>query len=197
MKRICLLCLIFVLLLVTAACSKVIESNNSEGSTKTTIEEQLAQEFTLESGTGFGKKLEDAWKEDKDNVDIAAMYHYYNAKFYDGTGKLDSAKNEMKNINPNYSGVMSDVIVEYGISLFDSIENWDVGSVEKSQHKNKTTDSKRKEIKAWINNRYDYYDKKEGKYCGDKYTKTIFNEAATYFGLTYEEINNVWSDLSL
>lgn len=159
------------------------------------IAQELADEFTLERGTGFGKKLEDAWKNDPDNEELSAMYHYYNAKFYDDIGQTDNAKNEMKNISPNYSGVMHDEIINYGKSLLGSM--WTNEHEEKVEHKEKISDGKRIEIKNWITQRYDYYDKLEGRYCGDKYTKTIFNEAATKFGFTYEEINNIWSDLPI
>lgn len=159
------------------------------------IVQELADEFTLESGTGFGKKLEDAWKNDPDNEELSAMYHYHNAKFYDDIGQTNNAKNEMKNISPNYSGVMHDEIINYGKSLLGSM--WADEHEEKVEHKEKISDGKRIEIKNWITQRYDYYDELEGRYCGDKYTKTIFNEAATKFGFTYEEIYNIWCDLPI
>lgn len=48
-------------------------------------------------------------------------------------------------------------------------------------------------IIRWIENRYDYYDSIEGKYTGDKYTKTIFNEAASRYNKTYDQISNIWN----
>lgn len=47
-------------------------------------------------------------------------------------------------------------------------------------------------IIKWIENRYDYYDKKAGKYTGDKYTETIFKEAAERYNKTVEEIDKIW-----
>lgn len=44
----------------------------------------------------------------------------------------------------------------------------------------------------WIEDRYDYYDKMEGRYAGDKYTTTIFNEAAKKYNKTYQEIDDIW-----
>lgn len=125
------------------------------------------------------------------------MYFYHGAKFYEGIEDLEMAKDSMKNISPYYNGVMSSEIVEYGVTLFDSIEEWNGDNTQKDEKKEKLTDNKRIEVKDWINNRYDYYDEKEGKYCGDKYSETIFNEAATEFGFTYQEIYNIWSDLPL
>lgn len=49
-------------------------------------------------------------------------------------------------------------------------------------------------IKQWIDKRYDYYDEIEGKYTGNKYTKTIFNEAAALFNKTYSQIDSIWGD---
>ena len=44
----------------------------------------------------------------------------------------------------------------------------------------------------WIEDRYEYYDKKAGYYTGDKYTKTIFNEAAERYNKTYLQISTIW-----
>lgn len=157
----------------------------------------LAKDFSTDIDSGYGKRLENAWKANKDNVEISAMYHYYNARFYEDINQISNAKNEMKNISPDYSGVMSSEIVKYGISLFGSKDNWGQGNGQKQEHIKNISDSKRKEIKNWIQTQYDYYDKIEGRYCGDKYTKKIFNDAAKKFGFTYEEIYNIWCDLPI
>lgn len=157
----------------------------------------LEKRFTTEHGTGYGKELEDAWKQDKDNVELSAMYHYYNAEYYEGLGEVDAAKIEMRNINPNYTGVMSDEIVKYGIKMFESKEVWNMNSVEGEKSKKKLTDTQRQEIKKYIQQRYDYYDKKEGKYCGEKYTDTIFKEASQKYGFTVAETYNIWSNLDI
>lgn len=173
------------------------DSQSTSTDSSVTQAEQLASEFTLDFSSSYGKKLEDAWLEDQSNVEISAMYHYYNAKMYDSIGSPDMACDEMKHISSSYSGVMSQEILQYGLEIFGSISEWDGGTTSKQQHEKTITDSKRAEIKNWINDRYDYYDNLEGKYCGDKYTDTIFNEAAEKFGFTYEEIYNIWCDLPL
>ena len=119
----------------------------------------LAKDFSTDVDSGYGKRLENAWKAHKDNVEISAMYHYYNARFYEDINQISNAKNEMKNISPNYSGAMSSEIVKYGISLFGSKENWGQGNGQKQEHTKSISDSKRKEIKNWIQSQYDYYDK--------------------------------------
>lgn len=53
------------------------------------------------------------------------------------------------------------------------------------------TSDQKLEIIRWIENRYEYYDNKEGRYCGDKYTRTIFQEAATKYNKTYGEIDAI------
>lgn len=58
----------------------------------------------------------------------------------------------------------------------------------------KLTYAQRKYIKQWIDARYDYYDNKEGKYTGNKYTETIMNEAANRFNKTYSQIKTIWGD---
>ena len=115
--------------------------------------------------SGYGKRLENTWKAHKDNVEISAMYHYHNARFYEDINQISNAKNEIKNISPDYIGVMSSEIVKYGISLFGSKENRRQGNGQKQEHTKSISDSKRKEIKNWIQTQYDYYDKIEERYC--------------------------------
>lgn len=205
-KRIMALVIISTTVLVTVSGCGQKNDNNlsaSQSSNKSSTENKndkvkdLAKRFTKEHGTGYGKELEDAWKQDKNNVELSAMYHYYNADFYESVGQADNAKIEMRNISPNYTGVMSDEIVKYGIKLFGSKEAWSGSGVEGTKSKKKLTDTQRKEIKNYVQKRYDYYDKKEGKYCGDKYTDTIFKEASQKYGFTATEIKNIWSDLDV
>ena len=47
-------------------------------------------------------------------------------------------------------------------------------------------------ITRYIEDRYDYYDKLEGRYTGDRYTNSIFNEAAAKFGVTSDFIYSFW-----
>ena len=198
--------LVITTLVVLALCFLVSCSTETETTNEPSIEstkanqdlaQQLANEFTFEAGTGYGKKLEDAWKANPEDEQIAAMYFYYNAKFYYDIDKKDMAVNEMKRISPNYTGVMNKEIISFGLILFDSKDTWASEYENKNDSINKITDAQRTTIKNWINNRYDYFDNIEGQYTGDKYTVTIFIEAADEFGYTYEEISNIWSDLPI
>ena len=53
-------------------------------------------------------------------------------------------------------------------------------------------DSQKKSIGYFIKGRYDYYDKQNGGYAGDKYSDTIMREAADKYGLTVEHLNIIW-----
>ena len=61
----------------------------------------------------------------------------------------------------------------------------------------KNSDAYKFTVYQWIKTRYEYYDKLEGEYAGDKYTTTIFTEASELFGVSYEFVDNVWADTSL
>ena len=54
------------------------------------------------------------------------------------------------------------------------------------------TKSQKLNIIYWIEARYEYYDNVAGGYSGDKYTETIFNEAAGRYNKTYEQIDSIW-----
>lgn len=48
------------------------------------------------------------------------------------------------------------------------------------------------EVKKWIEARYEYYDKIEGGYAGDKYTNTILQEASEKFDMSVTEVKQAW-----
>ena len=57
---------------------------------------------------------------------------------------------------------------------------------------NNLTKTQKLNIIYWIESRYEYYDKVAGGYSGDKYTKTIFNEASKKYNKTYQQIDTIW-----
>ncbi len=157
--------------------------------------EELAAKFTLDNSSGFAKELEDAWKADESNEEIAAMHYYATAKIYEQFHDMNMVIDALSNISPDYDGVMADEIIAYGEEVLIYTDVWEALFEGKKERRSKINDEKRSEIKKWINDRYSYYDKKEGKYSGDKYTKTIFEEASELFEFSYAEIYNIWSDL--
>lgn len=54
------------------------------------------------------------------------------------------------------------------------------------------TNADKKEICEYMFERYDYYDALYGGYSGDKYSDTVFQEAADKYGLTVEQISIIW-----
>ena len=57
------------------------------------------------------------------------------------------------------------------------------------------TNSDKKAICNYIQDRYDYYDSKNGGYAGDKYSDTIMREAATKYGITEEQAYIIWMNM--
>lgn len=50
------------------------------------------------------------------------------------------------------------------------------------------------DVYLYIQNQYYHYDSQEGKYCGDKYTKQVFEDACDYFSLPLEKIEEMYSE---
>ena len=50
------------------------------------------------------------------------------------------------------------------------------------------------DVYLYIQNQYYHYDSQEGRYCGDKYTKQVFEDACDYFNLSLEEIEKMYSE---
>ena len=50
------------------------------------------------------------------------------------------------------------------------------------------------DVYLYIQNQYYHYDSQEGRYCGDKYTKQVFEGACDYFSLPLEKIEEMYSE---
>lgn len=57
------------------------------------------------------------------------------------------------------------------------------------------TNSDKKAICNYIQDRYDYYDGVNGGYAGDKYSDTIMQEAAKKYGITGEQAYIIWMNM--
>lgn len=57
------------------------------------------------------------------------------------------------------------------------------------------TNSEKKAICNYIQDRYDYYDSVNGGYAGDKYSDTIMQEAAKKYGITEEQAYIIWMNM--
>jgi hypothetical protein len=161
---------------------------------------ELAADFTMDGTSGYGKRLETAYEGNPSDPELSALYNYWNARFmddwYGGEEGKGKAKNEMSKISSDYSGVMAAEISKYAVGLFGSLDAWGGNVTKKAETSATLTSSKKAEIKKWIEDRYSYYDLIEGDYAGDKYTDTIFSEAAKKYGLTLAEVDEIWFSLN-
>lgn len=152
---------------------------------------------------GLSSTITEAWKNNPENQEVAALYFYYAALFWEDSNDIEKAKSEIRKIDPSYQGLLSQEIQDFGVHLLGSLDNWEkehlIGKeVLERQKARESGDLKLSiEIYNWIEQRYDYYDQKEGGYAGDKYSKTIYQEAANQFGITIEEIDSIRSDYNV
>ena len=51
-----------------------------------------------------------------------------------------------------------------------------------------------KRVYIWCQDRFDYYDKKEGYYTGDKHDDDVFEDAARHFGRSKSEVRKLYDD---
>lgn len=52
--------------------------------------------------------------------------------------------------------------------------------------------SEEEQIWRYCRDRWEYYDRLEGGYSGDKYTEDVFRDAATRFNITSSEAERIW-----
>lgn len=56
----------------------------------------------------------------------------------------------------------------------------------------KMTNAMKRAICSEIERKYDYYDNREGKYTGDKYSDIIWEEIQNKYNLTHTEVSIIW-----
>ncbi len=56
------------------------------------------------------------------------------------------------------------------------------------------TNSEKKQICEYIQSQYDYYDKLEGGYAGDKYSDQIWEEVMDQYGLEEWQVTSIWNN---
>ena len=49
----------------------------------------------------------------------------------------------------------------------------------------------------YIQNQYYHYDSQEGRYCGEKYTKQVFEDACNHFNLPLDKIEKLYNEYGL
>lgn len=200
MKKRIVVALILSLLLLAAGCRS--ESTTPTISPLENARNDVIDKWTTAEGElGTSRFIEDIYKEYPDDAVISNIYFYCIAKelygYYESLGNskyLDQAIEYAEKIDPAYSGELAEEIHTFVSKIMPSEisqEKHDTAS-QKEDKFNSLTNKEKKEICAYIESRYEYYDKINGGYSGDKYSDTIMKEAAQKYGLTVKQIDIIW-----
>ena len=195
-KKILIVILLFSLFIMVA-CAKEDPINAARN--------DVIKKWTTAAGElGTSKFIEDIYKEYPDDDVISNIYYYCIAKEqYDLYKSLDESEylsrsiEYLLKIDPDYSGELSDEIHSFIFQLTPSgISASEHQEAEKKENTyNNLTNSDKKKICEYIEDRYDYYDKINGGYSGDKYSDTIMQEAADKYDLTTTQIEIIWMNM--
>lgn len=214
MKRIISL-IVFILMLFCMACSSknVLESISSQDTNipaSITVEQQAFELFSkvAEDYKAYGKgakldykKLEDIYFENQDNQTIANLYWFCLANDYIRSGNImetDESQNIKEiaaKIDPKYSGEYAEMITGFAKEIlgndYDNIRSIAVSSQEKYDAMSIVDKA---QVIKYIYDQYDYYDAIDGKNTGDKYSETIWKDAAAKFGISNYHIDLIWAN---
>lgn len=153
----------------------------------------------LEDGMSRGKYIEDAWKENKEDEELSALYNYDTTLFYLDLDEIEKAKESMRKISPDYKGAYNKKITEQGLKLFGNKGSWEkqykvaIGVNKRTEERQKDADKTfEKDVIKYMEERYLFYDKNQGKQ--DKYSKIVFGETSEKFNITLEEVDIIWSE---
>lgn len=214
MKRgISLLATILIMLfLVACGVENNQESNPPEGANYTADEQSAINHFATlyeavkkdTSGTyseiKFGTdayaaivSIEKLYKANTQSQIITQIYYYAEVISCIETSSISGSKYYeqgmvyAKQIDQSYDGPYADEIIRLA-------KKYTSNSNESSKSALTMTTSEKADVKAFINARYEYYDKINGGYAGDKYTDQIWKETAEKFGISIADVDIIWSE---
>lgn len=214
MKKICCLMLCFCLIFVFCSCGKTNDSNISE------IEKTETQSNFEIIGTGSKqflftvigtdeKSVTYTIKTDKQTVAEALVENNLIVGEHSSYGfAINTVNGEELNhqkdggywaflINNEYAATTID-----DTTIIDNTEYTLIAEKDETFKPSETVDkyytltnSEKKAICNYIQDRYDYYDSANGGYAGDKYSDTIMREAAKKYGITEEQAYIIWMNM--
>lgn len=164
----------------------------------------------IQNGEATSKEIEDFFVKNKNSEEAKTIYYYDSAKYYAKSSNEEKIKGMSNNekekyyimrISPEYNGTLSNEIIEFGISLFGSKEEWvkqyEIGKqINERQNKMYNGDyEEAKKIYKYIENKYDKFYEENGKEANDEYSSKLFEEVSSKFGITILEANDIWENL--
>mgnify|MGYP004503254145 CR=1 FL=1 len=182
--------------------------NRTNSTSSEPVKDEIVEKIKNETATN--KEIEDWFLKDKQNEEKRSVYYYNCAKFYEkskveekikGMSNLEKEKYYLMRISPEYNGILSEKIANFGIQLFGNKEEWqkeyEIGEkINERQKKIYEGDySEAKEIYNYIKNKYDEYSKENGKEADDEYSSNLFKEVSDKYGVTILEANDIWENL--
>lgn len=163
----------------------------------------------IKDGTATSKEIEDLFVKNKNNEEYRSLYYYSCAKYYQkstreenitGLSNLEKQKYYMKRISPTYDGTIANEIIDFGVSLFGSTDEWsnqyEVGKkINERQSKIYNGDYTDaliiyKEIQA----EFDDYYKKNHKEADDEYCGIVFQNISQKYNIEVLEVNDIWEN---
>ena len=208
LKALIIICLLAIIVILIVA-SYITEIKNKElflkDATETISNLASKDEYTKEDIVLCNSIYNDF----QDNEIIYNLYYFCLAKnmyssFLENRSNSDlqSCKSYLRKID-DYSGILSEEIASF-CKKVDSTKyigsnanvktNTSSGGSSKKGY-NSLTSKDKTAIKEYIESRYDYYDKKEGGYSGDKYSDIIWQEVMNKYGLTENQVTIIWSGI--
>lgn len=198
---------IFVLILVLSVILSAAGCNASTDEAASANKLDAARESVIDlwknhaEESGTAKAIEDTYKQFPDDDVIKNIYFYSVAKSqyamyldFDKESYLETATEYAAKIDPDYQGEFADAMHKLVDNLIPKATQKKANTAAMSEEEkyNSLTNSEKKAICDYIQDQYDYYDKLEGGYAGDKYSDEIFEKAAKKYGLSDSHLSIIW-----
>ena len=100
--------------------------------------------------------------------------------------------------NQNHSEYEKEIIdsMDFSFEGFTKVASSQTSSSNKNTSNSNENNDKElaKRVYNWCQDRFDYYDKKDGYYTGDKHDDDVFEDAAKHFGRSKSEVKKLYDD---
>ncbi len=143
--------------------------------------------------------IEKIYKENNNSQIIKQLYYTAEAlsgmsvSTWGGSSYSDQAQVYLRQMNRVYAGPYSSEILNFRKKYIIDNSLSSTTNQSASQKSALTMSASEKaEVKKYIEDRYDYYDIKAGKYSGDLYKDQVWSDTAKKFGISETDVTMIW-----
>ncbi len=190
----------FLIILTTISlisCSTEKNSSSPQTNINSESSSNVEKNTFTSSNTGWhktaGETTEDDWLKMTDYQKEDIVNAMINSVEKSGSKVVKDSKWFISNLNDFYKDGGTNTNLAQAFSMILVAGGGTEEQQKKIESKTKNLTATEEAIWKYCNDRWEYYDRLEGRYSGDKYTEQVFKDAGNKFGISADEAERIWT----